>query len=887
MSGLARGERFDRIATKVLTPAASLMARTRTSAGVASWMSIRTGNLMDRIGVDGWTTGSALMRSAELKGFGDYSSLVNDLSARSLVDTMIPKSWKVGMYPSAWSTAEFVKWGYFAVGLHIQVLTGLFYPEVAQMMSGSIPGFAYEFGLSTLLAGAFTYGMLGGHHASHALEAARTYNLERSIQNTVGMKLVEKLPDETVRYRTNTLGFWTELGKMSILGPLGKHDAIVKEGFNYRVNGTPALRVLAAGPRFDKWVARSIGAIGLGMFATSIGLRAAGIEVPHELALWTPKALALGGIAYLGRHQDNNAMFRYADKVKEDARLSALAASGELKADAGKDAIDEAARNSYQTLIGSARNFSVYGGLDPRFAGMEVYAPEGAHNAIQAGKHTEYVDSSGMKGNTSPDLVAQEKWIVLYPKQTDDPNSRGYFGTLQVLPKLQNEIVATVLGTDGISGGGRENEGGCSINCYGGGDMAAIRLMMDAASRAGAKEGYEYGKNIFLGLDNAADSDDLFDHESKVYKWQGQRLSGDELVDRYVDAFYEFKHLLAFEDPFAADRSQWGFWQKLYDRLGDKMLLIGDDILCTNPTTAYDAIRMGAVNSGLIKLNQVGSFAQAWLYMDLFHKKGLGTVISHRSTQPDTLPDPLEVTATLGASYQEKGRVVLAKLGGIYLANRAKLFYEMQRGVEDWRAGNSITAGMGPDAKISSISAFPSPLGAGKYGLMTSMRLSNGIEIVSPIPGGLSRGENETTLLGPKEGSKMVRHIVDELGLVGKPLGYIGNVFGFEQMLMAMDIKMAQAAGKLPEYSKAEWDKFEEEAAFKRFIGGDVVLSLGQLMLKAVAMRDGLPPWLVYRLHGFDLNEKIGFSFENYPVAKQGFYEPIFTGEAGKDAFVR
>ena len=570
-----------------------------------------------------------------------------------------------------------------------------------------------------------------------------------------------------------------------------------------------------------------------------------------------------------------------------EARLGEQAAMGILAVDAGRDEIDRGAKSNYDRLVGEARNWAEYGGDDPRFEEVVVYLPEGAHNVIQAGKHTEFVDADGNKLSTSPDLVGQEKWIILFPQQTEDIKHRGFYGTLRVLPALQDQIVAEIFSRDGVSGGGRENEGGCSFNGYGGGDEAAISLLMEAASKAGAKYDYRYGQNMFLGIDNAADSDTMFDPETRSYTWQGRKMSGSELLDRYIELFYRWRYQLAFEDPFAAPESQWMFWQELTEKLGDRLLIIGDDSLVTNPSIAYKALQQGVCNAGLVKLNQVGSFAQAWMYMELFHSAGLNTVISHRSTQPDTLPDPLEVTATLAASYRPRGRVVLAKLGGAFLSNRAGLYYYMQKSAEDWRSGMAITPGVGPDVTISSITAYPSTLGAGKYGLMSSMRLSNGIEIVSPIPGGLSRGENETILMGPEEGIPSVNEVVERLGLIGLPLGAIGNVFEIERMIMASDIERARDNGVIPAYSEAEWNAYEEEASFKRMVGGDVTLTLGQLLIKAVALRDGLPPWLVYRNFGLALNKQINLSYENYPEARKLFYEPIFTGKVGEGAFNR
>ena len=446
--------------------------------------------------------------------------------------------------------------------------------------------------------------------------------------------------------------------------------------------------------------------------------------------------------------------------------------------------------------------------------------------------------------------------------------------------------MAEILAREGVSGGGRENEGGCSFNGYGGGDEAAIDLLMAAAAKAGIKREYRYGENMFLGLDNAADADNMFDPETHLYSWQGRRMSGDELCDRYVELFYKWTHQLAFEDPFAAPVSEWKFWRKLTEKLGDRLLIIGDDNVVTNPSVAYEALKENVCNAGLIKLNQVGSFSQAWMYMEVFHSAGRNTVISHRSTQPDTIPDPLEVTATLAGSFRPQGRVVLAKLGGIFLANRAGLYYQMQKSAEEWRTGAAITPGVGPDVKIVSIAAYPSTLGAGKYGLMAAMRLSNGLEIISPIPGGLSRGENETILKGPEEGAPLVREAAERLGLAGRPLGSIGDVFEIERLIMTMDVERARAKGILRPFADAEWEAYEMEAGFKRMIGGDVALTLSQLLIKAVALRDGLPPWLVYRNLGLALNKKIGMSFDNYPEARRLFYEPIFAGTAGAGAFL-
>jgi hypothetical protein len=183
-------------------------------------------------------------KSKESSGF-ERSAVSPNPRFDAIMSAIMPRSWREGIFYGAWSTSEFVKWGYFAVALHVQILVGMFYPDFAATISGSIGGFVWEFGLSTFLAAAFAYILLGGHHAKHVLEAAKTYNLERTIQETIGARLVERLPDGTVKFRTNTAGFWSELVKMFFVGPTGRYPAIIREGLNYRLNGTPALNVSA------------------------------------------------------------------------------------------------------------------------------------------------------------------------------------------------------------------------------------------------------------------------------------------------------------------------------------------------------------------------------------------------------------------------------------------------------------------------------------------------------------------------------------------------------------------------------------------------------------------------------------------------------------------
>jgi len=192
---------------------------------------------------------------------------------------------------------------------------------------------------------------------------------------------------------------------------------------------------------------------------------------------------------------------------------------------------------------------------------------------------------------------------------------------------------------------------------------------------------------MFLGIDNAADSDDMFDSEAHLYTWQQQKMSGDELVDRYVELFYKWGNQLVFEDPFAAPRHQWQFWQKLTERMGDRLLIIGDDVLVTNPSIAYDALKEGVCNAGLVKLNQVGSFSQpgcTWRYSTARNEHG--HIAPLHSARHATRParghsDP---GGFLPAKGQGRSRQARRRLPG-QQSRTLLLHAEVGRGLEDRR----------------------------------------------------------------------------------------------------------------------------------------------------------------------------------------------------------
>jgi enolase len=164
-------------------------------------------------------------------------------------------------------------------------------------------------------------------------------------------------------------------------------------------------------------------------------------------------------------------------------------------------------------------------------------------------------------------------------------------------------------------------------------NRVALELIMEAVSIAG----YEPGKQIGLALDVAASefySDGSYDLEG-----EGRTgLNAEDLIGTYTELVEEFP-IVSIEDGLA--EGDWGGWKKLTDALGDRVQLVGDDLLVTNPTIIAEAIGKGICNSVLIKLNQIGSLTETLQAIEMTHRAGYTAVISHRSgeTEDTTIAD--------------------------------------------------------------------------------------------------------------------------------------------------------------------------------------------------------------------------------------------------------
>ena len=160
----------------------------------------------------------------------------------------------------------------------------------------------------------------------------------------------------------------------------------------------------------------------------------------------------------------------------------------------------------------------------------------------------------------------------------------------------------------------------------------AIEVILEATERAG----YVPGDDIRIALDPAAS--EFFEHGKYVLKKEGRELTGAEMVDFYAD-WVEKYPIISIEDGL--DEDDWDNWVLMMERLGDKVQIVGDDLLVTNPERVRKAANLRACNSLLCKVNQIGSLSEAIAAVQLAQRSGWTAVVSHRSgeTEDTTIAD--------------------------------------------------------------------------------------------------------------------------------------------------------------------------------------------------------------------------------------------------------
>ena len=174
-------------------------------------------------------------------------------------------------------------------------------------------------------------------------------------------------------------------------------------------------------------------------------------------------------------------------------------------------------------------------------------------------------------------------------------------------------------------------------------DEEALRVIMAAIEKAG----YVPGRDVVLALDVAAS--ELYDSEKELYEFKKSGAKSKtrvEMVEYYKYLVSKYP-IFSIEDGMAED--DWEGWALMTEELGDKIQIVGDDLFVTNADRLGEGIERGVANAILIKLNQIGTVTETLDTIELAHRAGYSTVISHRSGESeDTFIADLAVAVNAG-----------------------------------------------------------------------------------------------------------------------------------------------------------------------------------------------------------------------------------------------
>lgn len=250
------------------------------------------------------------------------------------------------------------------------------------------------------------------------------------------------------------------------------------------------------------------------------------------------------------------------------------------------------------------------------YVGKEYSMPRAMMNILNGGAHAD----NG--------LDFQEFMII--------PEADSFSKRLQIGSEVFHHL-KSVLNKAGYHTGVGD-EGGFAPNLNT--NEEALDLLIKAINEAG----YTPGKDVNFAIDVAASEF----YEDGIYnlKGAGLKLTTDELIDYYQTLLDKYP-IISIEDP--VDENDWAGFQKMTERYGDKIQLVGDDLFVTNKKYLQKGIDMHAGNAILLKINQIGTISETLDTINLAKKHGYKTIISHRSGETeDTSIADLAVGLNLG-----------------------------------------------------------------------------------------------------------------------------------------------------------------------------------------------------------------------------------------------
>jgi len=170
----------------------------------------------------------------------------------------------------------------------------------------------------------------------------------------------------------------------------------------------------------------------------------------------------------------------------------------------------------------------------------------------------------------------------------------------------------------------------------------AVEVILTAIEKAG----YKAGEQVAIALDPAAS--ELFEEDTRLYnlRREGKKLTSAQMIE-FWKSWVDQYPIVSIEDGLAQD--DWEGWQMMTAEMGDRLQIVGDDLLVTNPQRVRRAIKEKSANALLVKLNQIGTLTETIEAVEICHRAGWRAVTSHRSgeTEDSTIAD-LVVALNMG-----------------------------------------------------------------------------------------------------------------------------------------------------------------------------------------------------------------------------------------------
>ncbi|MGQ9465918.1 MAG: hypothetical protein ACUVQ4_09535 [bacterium] len=451
------------------------------------------------------------------------------------------------------------------------------------------------------------------HEMGHYLRAVKLNALNENI-----------LPEAQKKYHYKGLTklFWYI--EMFLKIPYGKFRGVKKEGLTYYPEAPFNLSVAAAGPEISRNMA-------LIMLPIAVILLATGLISDLLILIYIGRLfLGIGTVGLLD--------FLLADpgKYREFREREAKA---KLKAEK-----IEVSKETWLNKVKKFKEMMVKERIQEIAlpSGEKVCAPWQYRNCGMGGRHTE-------KEYPESNISMQEMMFVPLC-------AKNYEEAQMITVALQTRLKEIIEKSEGARVMGIGLEGGLApYIAKDPGDVVPEQRMWRMAVQAIKDIGYKPGDDIALAFDPAVSElsnayREEFNQPDAIgmyYFWRGEEkvvMSRDQLLELYKKTIQEIP-IVMLEDAFAED--DYEGWRLLMKELGDKIFVVGDDIVTTKDSTIERCADDGLMNTSLIKANQIGTLSETLIAMLVALGKGLDLLVSHRSKSPN---DDMEAQIALSAN---------------------------------------------------------------------------------------------------------------------------------------------------------------------------------------------------------------------------------------------